>query len=47
MEIALNDHERVKLLNTDAVYGIMQRILLRENTIDQNRGRPALEHTGR
>ncbi len=37
MEIELNEHERVKLLNTDKVYEIMQRILLRENIIDRNR----------
>jgi DNA repair protein RadC len=37
MDIKLTEDERIKILNSDDIYGIMQRILLRENKIDQNR----------
>ncbi len=37
MDIPLTEKERIKILNSDDLYGIMQRILLRENKIDQNR----------
>lgn len=37
MNIELTESERIKILNSDDIYGIMQRILLREDKIDQNR----------
>lgn len=37
MDIQLTEAEKIKVLNSDDLYGIMQRILLRENKIDQNR----------
>ena len=37
MNINLSQAEKIKLLNSDDIYGIMQRILLREEKIDQNR----------
>ncbi len=37
MSIKLTDAEKIKVLNSDDLYGIMQKILLRENTIDQDR----------
>lgn len=37
MDIKLTEAEKIKILNSDDIYGIMQRILLRENKIDQNR----------
>ncbi len=37
MDIELTEEEKIKILNSDDLYGIMQRILLRENKIDQNR----------
>lgn len=37
MDINLTDAERIKVLNSDDLYHVMQRILLRENKIDQNR----------
>jgi DNA repair protein RadC len=37
MDIKLTEDERIKILNSDDIYGIMQHILLRENKIDQNR----------
>ena len=37
MDIKLTDAEKIKILNSDDIYGIMQKILLRENKIDQNR----------
>ena len=36
MDIKLSDEEKIKILNSDDLFGIMQRILLRENKIDQN-----------
>ena len=37
MEIGLSKEERIRILNSDDLYSIMQRILLREQKIDQNR----------
>ncbi len=37
MNIELTETERIKILNSDDIYAIMQRILLREDKIDQNR----------
>ncbi len=37
MDIQLSDAEKIKILNSDDIYGIMHKILLRENKIDQNR----------
>jgi len=37
MDIKLTEKEKIKILNSDGIYGIMQRILLREDKIDQNR----------
>ena len=37
MNIKLTEAERIKILNPDDLYGIMQKILLREQKIDQNR----------
>lgn len=37
MNISLGESERIKILNSDDIYSILQRILLREDRIDQNR----------
>lgn len=37
MDIQLTEAEKIKVLNSDDLYGIMQKILLRENKIDRNR----------
>lgn len=37
MEIKLSERDKIKVLNSDDIYGIMQKILLREDKIDQNR----------
>lgn len=37
MDIKLTEAQKIKILNSDDIYGIMQRILLREDKIDQNR----------
>ncbi len=37
MDIKLTESEKIKILNSDDIYGIMQKVLLRENKIDQNR----------
>ena len=37
MDIQLTEAEKIKILNSDDLFGIMQKILLRENKIDQNR----------
>lgn len=37
MDIKLSNDEKIKILNSDDIYGIMQRILLREEKIDQGR----------
>ncbi len=37
MDIKLTEAEKIKILNSDDLYNIMQQILLRENKIDQNR----------
>ena len=35
--VKLTEQEKIKLLNSDDVYAIMQKILLRENKIDQEK----------
>lgn len=37
MDINLTEAERIKVLNSKDLFGIMQRVLLQENKIDQNR----------
>ncbi|WP_028889521.1 JAB domain-containing protein [Tenacibaculum ovolyticum] len=37
MDIKLAEEEKIKILNSEDIYRIMQKILLRENKIDQNR----------
>ena len=37
MDIQLTEAEKIKILNSNDMYGIMQKILLREQKIDQNR----------
>ena len=37
MDIKLTEEEKIKILNSDDIYGIMQKVFLRENKIDQNR----------
>ena len=37
MYIKLTASQKVKILCSDDIYGIMQRVLLRENKIDRNR----------
>lgn len=37
MNVNLSDSDKIKILNSDDLYGIMQRVLLRENKIDQDR----------
>lgn len=37
MDIQLTDAEKIKVLNSDDIYSIMQKVLLREQKIDQNR----------
>lgn len=37
MDIELTEQERIKILNSEDLYLVMQRILLRENKIDQDR----------
>jgi DNA repair protein RadC len=37
MNVKLTEEEKVKILNSDDLYSIMQKVLLRENKIDQNR----------
>lgn len=37
MNIQLTNAEKIKILNSDDIYGIMQKVLLREQKIDQNR----------
>lgn len=37
MNINLSEEEKIKILNGDDLYGIMQKILLREEKIDQDR----------
>lgn len=37
MDVQLTEAERIKILNSDDLYEIMQRILLREDKIDRNR----------
>jgi DNA repair protein RadC len=37
MNIHLSDEEKIRILNSDDLYGIMQRILIREDKIDRDR----------
>lgn len=37
MNVRLTKAEKIKLLNSDDIYSVMQRVLLRENKIDRNR----------
>ena len=37
MNIKLSDADKIKILNSDDLFGIMQRVLQRENKIDQDR----------
>jgi len=37
MDIDLTEAEKIKILSSDDIYGIMQNILLRKGKIDQNR----------
>jgi len=37
MDIKLSEEEKIKILNSDDIYRIMQSLLLREDKIDQNR----------
>ena len=37
MNIKLNEEDKIKIITSSDLYGIMQRILLREDVIDQNR----------
>jgi DNA repair protein RadC len=37
MDIQLTEAEKIKVLNSDDIYSIMQKVLLREQKIDQNR----------
>jgi DNA repair protein RadC len=37
MEINLTEEQRIKVLNSDSLFDIMRKILLRENEIDRNR----------
>lgn len=37
MNVKLSESEKIKILNSDDLYAIMQRILLREDKIDQDR----------
>ncbi|MEO9513246.1 MAG: JAB domain-containing protein [Flavobacteriaceae bacterium] len=37
MDVNLTEKEKIKILNSDDIYGIMQKVLLREDKIDQNR----------
>ncbi|NOQ27158.1 MAG: DNA repair protein [Bacteroidales bacterium] len=37
MNVQLSEADKIKILNSDDIYSIMQRVLLRENKIDQDR----------
>ena len=37
MNITLTDKEKIKIMNSDDLYKIMQQILLREQRVDQDR----------
>lgn len=37
MNVKLKDSEKIKILNSDDIYSVMQRVLLREDKIDQDR----------
>ena len=37
MNVNLSEEEKIKILNSDDLYKIMQQVLLRENKIDRDR----------
>lgn len=37
MQVKLSPSEKIKVINSDDIYSVMQRILLRENKIDRNK----------
>lgn len=37
MKVTLSKSEKIKILNSDDIYSVMQRILMRENKIDRNK----------
>jgi len=37
MDVKLTEKQKIKILNSDDIYVIMQQVLLRENKIDLNR----------
>jgi DNA repair protein RadC len=37
MNVSISQKEKIKVLNSDDVYGVMQKVLLRENKIDRNK----------
>jgi DNA repair protein RadC len=39
MQVKLNELEKIRLLNSDDIYLVMQRILMRENKIERNKER--------
>jgi DNA repair protein RadC len=39
MQVKLTELEKIRLLNTDDIYSVMQRILMRENKIERNKER--------
>ena len=40
MTISLSEEQKIKILNSDDVYSVMQEILLREEKIDQEKEHP-------
>jgi DNA repair protein RadC len=39
MQVKLTELEKIRLINTDDIYNVMQRILMRENKIERNKER--------
>jgi DNA repair protein RadC len=39
MQVKLTELEKIRLINTDDIYSVMQRILMRENKIERNKER--------
>lgn len=37
MQVKLSELEKIKILNSEDIYGVMQRILMRENKIERNK----------
>lgn len=37
LTISLKDNEKIKIINSDDIYKIMQQVLLRENKIDRDK----------